>query len=584
MRLKNWHCLVLLALVTLAAYYPSLSAGFNSVDDLKMVNGLDARGPINLVHLFFPSGAYYYRPLTILTYLFDRDLWGSLASFMHLHNMLLHMFNALLVFAVSRRLLIAYKLTENWPALCAGLLFALHPLTVESVSWVSGRTDVLMTVFLLLGVWLALVGLQTGRNLPWLGAGLALFAAPMAKEIGVFIWPAMVWLILVYPSSDSWLSRLKKRLWPLVSVSLASFGYLFWRSTIIQHDSGVSTAVKGVTGGDQGQSLFEFFDKLRVALKVYGFYFKKLFVPWPLNFAIVEASDWYVLSGVLLLVLLGWLAWRRDVAGAFGLMAFCLLSPALLVIFGRMTWTPLAERYLYPSLAVFSPLVVYGGLMLRHFWSTKAVSLAALGLLLIFFATTMHRTWIWQDNVRLYRDTVAKSPNFPPARSELASALMLRGETEEAEKILMQMRTDSTSTSYVNDEINLASLKISDKNSEEARKILLSIQNNNPKKRFEVLQMLIKANDERLGYIDDKELRRQIYHENIQWLNEQYQLRADPFIYYRIAKQYFQLEDQQNALQYFKKAYAGSPKNSHYYVATAKFIQRIEANMKSQAD
>jgi hypothetical protein len=128
MRLKTWHCLCLLALVVLLVYYPSLHAGYNSVDDLKMISQVDQSGPLNLGGLFLPQGtSYYYRPLTILSYILDRDAWGSTPSFMHLENILLHLFCALLVYAITRRLLPVWGAESQLPALFAGLLFALHP-------------------------------------------------------------------------------------------------------------------------------------------------------------------------------------------------------------------------------------------------------------------------------------------------------------------------------------------------------------------------------------------------------------------------------------------------------------------------
>lgn len=573
MRLKPWHCFALLSLITLLAYYPSLFAGFNSVDDLNMVNGLDERGPINLVQLFFPSGAYYYRPLTILTYLLDRDLWGSIASFMHLENILLHLLNTLLVFAVTRRLTPLWKTSGLWPAFFAGLVFALHPLTVESVSWVSGRTDLIMTLFLLGALWLTLAGLHKQRWWLFGGAAIALFIAPLAKEVAVFVLPGLVWLIVVYPGDGHWFQRLRQRWWPLLAVNAGTLGYLLWRSMIIRHDSGISTALKGVTGGAEGLDFFVLLDKLRVALKVYGFYFKKLFVPWPLNFAIVEISDWYLLAGIVLVVLLLYLIWRADVPGAFGLMAFYVLSPALLVVFGKMTWTPLAERYLYTSVAFFAPVTAWW--IARSVSTQRSLSVAPLILLGVFFTTTFHRSWVWQDNLRLYQDTVAKSPAFDAAKSELASAFMVRGQMEDAKKILASMQAEKTAGGYINDELNLASVLLQEGDTDGARATLLAAVGKNPKKRYALLQLLIKVNNDRLGKISDQALRVEILSENIGWLTEQQQLRPNPFTLYRIGKQYLMLGDKESALKFFKDAYAKAPADAHYVGAAAKFIEKL---------
>ena len=61
-------------------------------------------------------------------------------------------------------------------------------------------------------------------------------------------------------------------------------------------------------------------------------------VPWPLNFGIVEVSDWYVLAGMVLVAVLIRMVLRADLPGALGVTAFCVLSPAILIPFGKMSY------------------------------------------------------------------------------------------------------------------------------------------------------------------------------------------------------------------------------------------------------
>jgi tetratricopeptide (TPR) repeat protein len=577
MRLKTWHCLSLLALVVLVAYYPALHAGYNSVDDLKMINRISQWGPLEINHIFVRNGSsYYYRPLTILSYALDRDAWGFIASFMHLENILLHLTCAWLVFFITRRLLPLWGAEGCGPSLFAGLLFALHPLATESVCWISGRTDPLMAVFVLLAVWLVAVGMETGSFAASLGAGVALLLGGLAKEVAVFILPGVLWLIIVWPGTGRWLTRLRHRWLPLLTTTVGVVSYFALRNLTIARDTGVKTALKGMSGGD-----YDLPNKIRVAFKVYGFYFKKLLVPWPLNFGILEISKWYVLAGVVLMVALLYLVWRADVAGAFGLMAFFVLSPALLVVFGKMTWTPLAERYLYTSVALFAPLGTFLTLKLREIlthsnWRSCNIALAA--LVLIFLGTTLHRAWVWQDNLRLYRDTVAKSPGFAGAKSELASALRRRGDTAEAEEILVGMQGSASPAGFINDDLNLAGVYLSKDDPEGARQILLPLLDQNPKDRFELLQWLIRINDQRLGKTDDSSVKTAILQESLDWLLEQQQIRPSPFILYRVGKKYLALGQEEQALDFFKKAYAQAPRDAFYRGPAATFIRRIEGS------
>ena len=577
MRVKTWHCLSLLALAGLLVYYPSLHAGYNSVDDLNMISSVDQSGPLDLGRLFLPQGtSYYYRPLTVLTYVLDRDAWGSTPSFMHLGNILLHLTCAMLVYAITRRLLPLWKVESQAPALFAGLFFVLHPLTTESVCWISGRTDPLMTVFVLVSVWLTLKALERAGWVAALGAGAALCLAGLAKEVAVFALPGLLWLIVIYPGKGSWITRLRSRFWIFSMTLIGTVGYFLLRHLAISHDSGVSIAVQGLAEGD-----YDLLNKLRLAFKVYGFYFKKLLVPWPLNFGIVEASEWYVLSGILLSLLLLYLFWRADVPGAFGLLAFCALSPALLVVYGKMTWAPLAERYLYTSVALFAPLAAFLLVRLRAFSSPVAWNpgrLAMLFLLTVFFGTTLHRAWVWQDNLRLYADTVAKSPDLLSAKSELAVALMQRGKLDEAEKILKEIQREETSQGYINDDLNMAEIMASRGELRTARDQLLPLLKTNHKRHYDILQAVLRINQKLIGQMENPEDKLALQIESLAWLQEQQRLRPKAFTLYRIGKMQLAMGDETAALASFQNSLAKTPANAHYRGALKTFIIKLEGS------
>jgi len=580
MRLKAWHCLALLTIAVFVAYYPTLHAGFNSTDDLKMIAAIEGGDNFNTLWFFVQKSSYYYRPLTIITFFFDRELWGMVASFMHLENVLLHLGSSLMVYGIARLMQGLREDSGRKFALFSALVFAIHPITTESVAWISGRTDLLMAFFLLFAVWLALVGMSTKRRVLFVGTAIFLILASLAKEVAVFVLPGLLWLILVYPADGkNWRSRLYDRWVEMAVVTASVVMYFVLRSWAIASDVGMKAALKGIESISGSQGLLEYIDRLRIAFKVYGFYFKKLFIPWPLNFAIVEISDWYVLAGVLLVIVLFCLAWRADVPGAFGLMAFCVLSPALLVVYGKMTWTPLAERYLYASAAFSAPCVVWllADLRTRVGGRVEAVANAVpIVLLLLWGATTLHRAWVWQDNLRLYKDTVEKSPDFLPAKTELASALLRRGREAEARRILGEMHADDAAPDYINDDLNLAMTYLAKGEDERAYNILLPLLDKNPKKRFAVLQSLIRTNDMRLGKVSDETKRREIHQQNLEWLLEEQRLRPGPFIKYRIAKRYLALGEIEQALAFFKEAYSQAPDDAHYREAAKTFIHRLE--------
>jgi tetratricopeptide (TPR) repeat protein len=244
-----------------------------------------------------------------------------------------------------------------------------------------------------------------------------------------------------------------------------------------------------------------------------------------------------------------------------------------------MTWTPIAERYLYVSIAFFVPMVALflAGIDKQRSSIFLHRSQYVLMIILVgFFSTTLHRAWIWQDNERLYADTVKKSPNFLPAKSELASALIRKGKRAQAESILVAMQSKSSSNSFLNDDMNLPQSLMAKGELEKARNLLLGSLEQPGKKYHEILQILLKINSKRLGRIENSEERQQVQQESLKWLLEQQRVKPNPFTLYRIGKMQLSCGDKDAALEYFKRAYAGSPSDSHYRVAAGRFIQQLQ--------
>ena len=140
-----------LAALTLAAYGRVPVLGFISVDDPGYVvenpqvqAGLTAEG---VRWAFTTTAQSNWHPLTWLSLMADTALWGNAARGYHLTNLALHVLATLLLFAALDR-----ATHERFPSAAVAALFALHPLHVESVAWVSERKDVLSTVFWMLTV------------------------------------------------------------------------------------------------------------------------------------------------------------------------------------------------------------------------------------------------------------------------------------------------------------------------------------------------------------------------------------------------------------------------------------------------
>src|SRR5690349_20614376 len=169
----------------LACYANSLGNGFVFDDKSIILDNRLLRSLANLPHLLTAS----YRPLRDVSHALDFALWGERAAGFHLTNILIHLANSLLVFALVRRMM-----GGVFAALVAALVFAMHPLQPDAVAYVSGRRDVLFSLFYLAGFHCYLT-YRSHRQLVWLalfvlGWGLSLMAKEMAATLPavIFLW------------------------------------------------------------------------------------------------------------------------------------------------------------------------------------------------------------------------------------------------------------------------------------------------------------------------------------------------------------------------------------------------------------
>lgn len=558
----------IITLFLLVTYYPILFAPFVSIDDQKMINHLLNTDGYNLKHLFFSgSSGQYYRPLLYLTFLVDNFIWGLQESFMHLENILLHTCSTLLLFIFARWFVQAKQLQVPWLPLTAGLLFGLHPIATEPVNWVSGRTDVLAGFFVLASLLLFLKSLDRQRI--WLGCvgALLLLAGCLSKETALFILPLLLLWCLLPPRDLKPVAPIRLRFALFGAYLLSGLCYLTMRwSALSGGDKIVQTASS--TTASTGE-LFGLWDLLRVGLKTTGFYFKKLLMPLPLNFGIVEISPLYLWLGLLVCVGLVYCLYLRTTVAYLLLAAFCLVSPALILPLLKITWTPVAERYAYIASAPFVLALLL--LLVRYLQPRVSPHLITIGtfLLLAGAATaTAQRNLVWQDNLTLFEDTVRKSPTFAAAKNELAIALNERGRTEEAHALLLANSGDD----YQPSTLNKVRVYMQQGKLEQAHALLLQYQQKTVTR--ESLELQNKLNEARLKQAQPEQ-QQAIWAEMLSTLQRLQQMTNDPFYHYRIGQVQLRLGQKAAAKESFVRAYQGSPPNSHYREAARKLAERL---------
>lgn len=581
MMLKPRFLVLLLSFLALAIYYPSLFAPYNSLDDQLLVQQLLNTNSFSLARHFAPGGTYdYYRPLVMLSFELDKHVGGLNESFMHFINILLHTLNVVLVYFLARRAAYALNEQNNLLPFLSAVLFCIHPLNTEAVNWITARTDLLAATFIFTALILMLAALER-HSLLFGGAGtLALFGGFLCKETVLFVLPG-IFLLLIWksePTKPQWSRR-----WFIMGFCVMAVGFYFaMRAEAYTTDRGlahsaqfiakVASSVPVSTHHKPDPGSIPLVAVAMVTLKATGFYAAKLFQPFPLNFAINKVDDRFALLGALVMGALAILTFRRRPVGVFFVLSALVGSSALMVLFTRLAWTPIAERYMYIPSGFFVIGVVFGSCKVVERFSIQKVCMVLVPLLLMIWGwATVNRNILWQDNLSLYQDTVSKSPTFDPVKNELAQALYAHNRPAESATLINSIRMPSAQEAS----LNKASVLIEQKHYREGREFLLKRLENPGSNELSILRLLVKATMEMAEISSTRAEVRSLYQEIVPWLERIEQLTHDPFAWYQLGRVHLLLKNRQAAQHCFSEAAKRFPADSMYRAPSEKLARKL---------
>lgn len=423
---RNLGCAALLVVATLLAYAPALRGGFVWDDDDYVTENPLLWEPDGLHRIWLSMDApSQYFPLTYTSFRIEYALWGLEPAGYHAVNVLLHAANALLLWALLRRL----ALPGAW---LAAALFALHPVQVESVAWITERKNVLSLLCSLgaLLAWLRFCEPGKGqRGLAYAGS-LVLHVLALAAKTTACTLPAAQLLVLWLRGRPVGLRRWLQVL-PFVLLGLGmGVLSLFWER---YH--------QGTVGERFALTPLE---SVLVASRAVWFYLGKLLWPARLTFSYpkfaVDPGDptqyvWLVLGAALVLGL--WLARSRLGRGPLvaALFFVATLSPVLgFIPLFTFFYTYVADHYQY--VACIGPIALFAGAASR--WTRRLPGPAAWrpvlagALLALLGALTFQQARIYESRETLWRDTIAKHPGSWMAYTNLGRELMRQRRWEEA--------------------------------------------------------------------------------------------------------------------------------------------------------
>jgi tetratricopeptide (TPR) repeat protein len=423
----------LIALVTAIAYLPAMRGGFVLDDDAILTNNPLIRDPGGVYRIWFTTAPIDYWPVTNTSFWLEWRLWGMNPAGYHVTNLVLHVVEALLIWAILARLSIP-------GAFLAALLFAVHPVNVQSVAWITQRKNLMAMLFFLLAI-LGYLHSET-RSSPHRRLApvdrsyvlsLAAFVAAMLSKASVAVLP-LVLLGIVW-----WMRPLRRRdalrVAPFVLVSVVLIPVNVWFQA------------RGVAAAAAPPPLLE---RLLGAGGVIWFYLDKALVPIDLAFIYpqwhIRADDWRwwlpLLAAVAVTAVLWWYrrGWGRPLLFAWGL--FCV---ALVPVMGFTRTVFMVEQSLvadhYQHLALIAVMALVAAA-----WSTwrqradgrgrilmNAAAVAAVGALALL---TWRQSGLYADSVTLFRATLDENPGSALAHNNLGFVLLQAGEVAEARQQL----------------------------------------------------------------------------------------------------------------------------------------------------
>jgi tetratricopeptide (TPR) repeat protein len=420
-RLKS----LLLVIAVVFAYQPVWHGGFIWDDDAHITKP-ELRSLDGLARIWIQLGAtQQYYPLVHSAFWVEHQLWGDWPMGYHLVNILLHAFSALLLVKVLQQL----KVPGAW---LGAAIFALHPVQVESVAWVSELKNTLSGVFYL-GAALAYLRFDRSRRRGEYALAFGLFMLGLMSKTVIATLPAVLLVVFWWQRGKlSW----RQDVAPLIPIFVVGIFAGLFTAWVEQ---------KFIIGAAGSEYDFSIVERFLIAGRATCFYLGKLF--WPVNLVFIYAR-WHVSQAVwcqylfpaAVALLLGALVWlqRWWVRGPLAALLFFVITlfPAL----GFFNVYPFRYSFVadhFQYLAGIGPIVLVAAGISTGFNSFRKwrsfLEPALYGTLLaVLCVLTWRQGRIYQSDETLWRTTIARNPDDHWAYDNLGVVLAQKGLLDEA--------------------------------------------------------------------------------------------------------------------------------------------------------
>jgi len=420
--LKPIYVSLSLLALTILVYFQVHDFEFVNFDDRETIlgnshiqNGLTLAG---LGWAFTTAYAANWFPVTWISHMVDVQLFGLDSGWHHLTNLMIHAASVLLLFALMKRMT-----GRLWESAFVSFVFALHPLHVESVAWVSERKDVLSAFFWFLTTWLYLDYVDKPDARRYLLALGAFCLGLMSKQMLVTL-PFALLLLDYWPLKrlkTTKISRLLIEKVPYLTISAAASVIVFK----VQHSAGAVLSVDSIPLATRASN----------ALISYVVYLGTIF--WPSGLAMFypyppSLPAWQIAGAAVILVVISALVIPRPYLTVGWLWYLGTLVPVIGLV--QVGLQARADRYTYIPTIGISIMLAWGMAEIMERWPRFRFSLSVVSVVVCaaWLAVTWTQVQYWRNSVALFEHAIASTDNNFIAHLNLGTVLAEQGHTKEA--------------------------------------------------------------------------------------------------------------------------------------------------------
>lgn len=455
--IKNLLIWIGILMVSVSIYYPSLSAGFLNFDDNWAIFNNPYVQSFNILNNFRFTYYFDYTPITTFYFSLVNKLFGMNPSYFHFFNLLIHLLNGILIFALGRKIFKFDLLASYFFA----AIFLIHPMQVESVAWLTEAKNVLSVLFLLLS-WLSFNRFQSvvlHRNFIYAGS-LFLFFLSLGSKPATVTFPLLLVLFYIIVRRSRITAVLLFQTFPFFGLSLI-FGLLRIfanpdKMEILNSEMGLLLLIKNTT------------------IK-YLFYFSRSIFPNHLS-GYYESGVfqlfWYEYLIVFSFFVVTVLVYKNSPDQSekrhllfFPIFTIIALFPVLNIVSFPIDYM-VADRYMYfPSIGLYALFAI---LLAKLFTIRKLRVVVVVYMLLLTLHLTVlarNRVLVWHNDYNLWTDVLNKYPDTRKGLHNLSAQLLFQKKYEKA--LVLQTKLLELEPENIKNRVNMITRQINSKTTDE---------------------------------------------------------------------------------------------------------------------